>query len=128
MWEPAKPYRAWIGTVVLIGHDRGVMLVGRVIDDAGAPGIYTGLHQTPEQIVNTAIQEDVNAIGLSVLSGAHNYLFPRVLELLKEQGAEDIVLFGGGIIPDEDMPKLKAVGVRALFRPGTATDEVVKFV
>src|SRR3989454_2104242 len=124
----AKPLRVLIGKVGLDGHDRGVKLVARALRDAGVEVIYTGLHQTPEQIVSTAIQEDVNAIGLSVLSGAHNYLFPRVLELLKEQGAEDIVLFGGGIIPDEDMPKLKAVGVRALFRPGTATDEVVKFV
>src|SRR5207247_11303060 len=90
--------------------------------------IDTSLTQAQEQVGNTAVQEDVNAIGLSVLSGAHNHLFPRVLELLKEQGAEDIVVFGGGIIPDDDIPRLKAAGVRALFRPGTATDEVVKFV
>jgi len=90
--------------------------------------IYTGLHQTPEQVVNTAIQEDVDAIGLSILSGAHNTLFRRVLELLKEQGAEDIVLFGGGIIPDEDLPTLKAAGVRALFRPGAPMNEIVDFV
>jgi len=90
--------------------------------------IYTGLHQTPEHVVNTAIQEDVDAIGLSILSGAHNTLFRRVLELLKEQSAEDIVLFGGGIIPDEDLPALKAAGVRALFRPGTPMNEIVDFV
>ena len=90
--------------------------------------IYTGLHQTPEQVVNTAIQEDVTAIGLSVLSGAHNSLLPRVLELLKEKGAADIVVFGGGIIPDDDLPRLKTAGVRALFRPGTAMSEIVDFV
>jgi methylmalonyl-CoA mutase C-terminal domain/subunit len=90
--------------------------------------VYTGLHQTPEQVVSAAIQEDVDAIGLSVLSGSHNTLFIRVLELLKEQGAEDIVVFGGGIIPDEDRPTLQAAGVRALFRPGTPMREIVDFV
>jgi len=128
MTAAAKPLRVLIGKVGLDGHDRGVKLVARALRDAGVEVIYTGLHQTPEQIVSTAIQEDVNAIGLSVLSGAHNYLLPRVLELLKEQGAEDIVVFGGGIIPDDDIPRLKAAGVRALFRSGTGTDEVVKFV
>ncbi len=128
MTVATKPLRVLIGKVGLDGHDRGVKLIARALRDAGVEVVYTGLHQSPEQIVNTAIQEDVNAIGLSVLSGAHNYLFPRVLELLKEQGAEDIVVFGGGIIPDEDVPKLKGAGVRALFRPGTATDEIVKFV
>ncbi len=109
MTAAAKPLRVLIGKVGLDGHDRGVKLVARALRDAGVEVIYTGLHQTPEQ-------------------GAHNHLFPRVLELLKEQGAEDIVVFGGGIIPDDDIPRLKAAGVRALFRPGTATDEVVKFV
>jgi methylmalonyl-CoA mutase C-terminal domain/subunit len=90
--------------------------------------IYTGLHQTPEQVVSTAIQEDVDAIGLSILSGAHNTLFRRVVELLKEQSVEDIVLFGGGIIPDEDLPALKAAGVKALFRPGAPMNEIVEFV
>jgi methylmalonyl-CoA mutase C-terminal domain/subunit len=90
--------------------------------------IYTGLHQTPEEIVTTAIQEDVQAIGLSLHSGAHNSLFPRVLSLLKEQGADDIVVFGGGIIPDEDIPRLKAAGVRALFGPGTPMHEIVDFL
>ena len=90
--------------------------------------IYTGLHQTPEQVVSMAIQEDVDAIGLSVLSGAHTYLFPRVVELLKEQEAEDIAVFGGGIIPDEDIPRLKAAGVREIFGPGTAMSEIVQFV
>src|SRR6059036_3080526 len=124
----ATPIRVLIGKVGLDGHDRGVKLIARALRDAGMEVIYTGLHQTPEQVVSMAIQEDVDAIGLSIHSGAHNTLFRRVLELLKEQDADDIVVFGGGIIPDDDLPALKAAGVRALFRPGTATDEVVKFV
>lgn len=124
----AHPLRVLIGKVGLDGHDRGVKLVARALRDAGIEVIYTGLHQTPEQVVTTAIQEDVQAIGLSILSGAHNYLFPRVLELLREQGAEDIAVFGGGIIPDEDIPKLKQAGVRALFPPGTPMQEIVAFV
>ncbi len=124
----ASPIRILIGKVGLDGHDRGVKLVARALRDAGMEVIYTGLHQTPEQVVNTAIQEDVDAIGLSVLSGAHNTLFARVSELLKEEGAEHIVLFGGGIIPDDDLPKLKADGVRMLFRPGTAMSDIVDFV
>ncbi|MEW6543077.1 MAG: cobalamin B12-binding domain-containing protein [Nitrospirota bacterium] len=128
MTVAAKPIRVLVGKVGLDGHDRGIKLVARSLRDAGVEVIYTGLHQTPEQIVATAIQEDVDAIGLSLLSGAHNYLFPRVLELLKEQGAGDIAVFGGGIIPDEDVPKLKAAGVKALFRPGTPMSEIVDFV
>lgn len=124
----APPLRILIGKVGLDGHDRGVKLVARALRDAGMEVIYTGLHQTPEQVVNTAIQEDVDAIGLSVLSGAHNTLFARVLELLEAEGAEHIVLFGGGIIPDDDLPKLKASGVRMLFRPGTAMSDIVDFV
>ncbi len=120
--------RVLIGKIGLDGHDRGVKLVARALRDAGVEVIYTGLHQTPEQVVSTAIQEDVQAIGLSLLSGAHNFLLPRVLELLKEQGADDIAVFGGGIIPDEDVPRLKAAGVRALFRPGTPLSEIVNFV
>jgi len=112
----------------LDGHDRGVKLVARELRDAGMEVIYTGLHQTPEQVVATAIQEDVQAIGLSVLSGAHNHLFRRVLELLKDEGAEDIAVFGGGIIPDEDQAELKAAGVKALFTPGTAMNDIVTFV
>ena len=122
------PFRVLIGKVGLDGHDRGVKLIARALRDAGMEVIYTGLHQTPEQVVSTAIQEDVDAIGLSILSGAHNTLFRRVLELLKEQNAEDIMLFGGGIIPDEDLPSLKAAGVKALFRPGAPMDEIVEFV
>ncbi len=123
-----KPLRVLVGKVGLDGHDRGVKLIARALRDAGMEVIYTGLHQTPEVVVSTAIQEDVDAIGLSILSGAHNTLFRRVLELLKDQGAEDIVLFGGGIIPDEDVPGLKAAGVKALFRPGAAMHEIVEFV
>jgi methylmalonyl-CoA mutase C-terminal domain/subunit len=124
----AAPIRILIGKVGLDGHDRGVKLIARALRNAGTEVIYTGLHQTPEQVVSTAIQEDVDAIGLSILSGAHNTLFRRVLELLKEQGAEDIVLFGGGIISDEDLLALKAAGVRALFRPGAPMSEIVDFV
>jgi methylmalonyl-CoA mutase, C-terminal domain len=120
--------RVLIGKVGLDGHDRGVKLVARALRDAGMEVVYTGLHQTPEQVVSTAIQEDVQAIGLSMHSGAHNSLFPRVLELLKDQGAEDVVVFGGGIIPDGDIPRLKAAGVQALFRPGTPMSEIVDFL
>ena len=124
----APPMRILIGKVGLDGHDRGVKLIARALRDAGMEVIYTGLHQMPEQIVSTAIQEDVDAIGLSILSGAHNTLFRRVLELLKTQHAGDIVLFGGGIIPDEDLLDLKAAGVKALFRPGASMNEIVEFV
>jgi methylmalonyl-CoA mutase, C-terminal domain len=112
----------------LDGHDRGAKIVARALRDAGFEVIYTGLHQTPEQIVATAVQEDADAIGLSVLSGAHNYLFARVLELLKEKGADDIAVFGGGIIPPEDIAGLKAIGVKELFTPGTSTQDIVRFV
>lgn len=122
------PLRILIGKVGLDWHDRGVKLVARALRDAGVEIIYTGLHLTPEQVVATAIQEDVHAIGLSIHSGAHNSLFPRVLHLLREQGAGDIVLFGGGIIPDEDVPRLKAAGVQMLFRPATPMQDIVDFV
>jgi methylmalonyl-CoA mutase C-terminal domain/subunit len=122
------PMRILIGKVGLDGHDRGVKLIARALRDAGMEVIYTGLHQTPEQVVNTAIQEDVDAIGLSILSGAHNTLFRRVLELLREQDAGDIVLFGGGIIPDDDSAALTAAGVKALFRPGAPMQDIVEFV
>ena len=112
----------------LDGHDRGAKIVARALRDAGVEVIYTGLHQTPEQVVATALQEDADAIGLSVLSGAHNYLFKRVLELLEEKGAGDVVVFGGGIIPPEDVAGLKAMGVKELFGPGTSTQDIVRFV
>jgi len=124
----ATPLRVLIGKVGLDGHDRGVKLIARALRDAGMEVIYTGLHQTPEQVVSTAVQEDVDAIGLSILSGAHNTLFLRVLELLKEQSAEDIVVFGGGIIPDEDHFTLRAAGVKALFGPGAPMNAIVDFV
>ena len=124
----SAPLRILIGKVGLDGHDRGVKLIARALRDAGMEVIYTGLHQTPEQVVSTAIQEDVDAIGLSILSGAHNTLFRRILELLKEQDAEDIALCGGGIIPDEDVTTLTAAGVKALFRPGVPMQDIVQFV
>ncbi|MEP7153368.1 MAG: cobalamin B12-binding domain-containing protein [Nitrospira sp.] len=128
MTVATTPIRVLIGKVGLDGHDRGVKLVVRALRDAGVEIIYTGLHQTPEQIVATAIQEDVQAIGLSIHSGAHNSLFPRVLELLKEKGAGDVTVFGGGIIPDDDVPRLKAAGVQMLFRPATPMHDIVDFV
>ncbi len=123
-----RKVRVLVGKAGLDGHDRGAKVIARALRDAGVEVIYTGLHQTPEMLVEAALQEDVDAIGLSVLSGAHNYLFPRVLELLRERGAGDIVLFGGGIIPDDDVAALKAQGVKALFAPGTTTREVIDWV
>lgn len=112
----------------LDGHDRGAKVVARALRDAGMEVIYTGLHQTPEQIVETAIQEDADAVGLSVLSGAHMTLFRRLLELLAERGAEDIVVFGGGIIPEADMPELARLGVARIFTPGATTQSIVEWV
>jgi methylmalonyl-CoA mutase, C-terminal domain len=112
----------------LDGHDRGAKVVARALRDAGMEVIYTGLHQTPEQIVETAIQEDADAVGLSVLSGAHMTLFRRVIELLAERGADDIVVFGGGIIPDGDIPELEKLGVAKIFTPGATTQSIVDWV
>ena len=112
----------------LDGHDRGAKVVARALRDAGMEVVYTGLHQTPEQIVETAIQEDADAIGLSVLSGAHMTLFRRVLELLAERDAADIVVFGGGIIPDADIPELERLGVAKIFTPGATTTSIVEWV
>jgi methylmalonyl-CoA mutase C-terminal domain/subunit len=123
-----RKLRLLVGKVGLDGHDRGAKIVARAFRDAGFEVIYTGLHQTPQVVVNTAIQEDVDAISLSILSGAHNHLFPRVIELLKEQGAEDIAVFGGGIIPDEDIPGLKAAGVLEIFTPGASTEDIIAWV
>ena len=120
--------RVLIAKPGLDGHDRGAKVVCRALRDAGFEVIYTGLRQTPEQIAAAAIAEDVDAVGLSLLSGAHNYLFPRVVELLREQGAGDIVVFGGGIIPDEDIPGLKAKGIQEIFTPGTPTSATVDFL
>ncbi|MBV1849695.1 cobalamin B12-binding domain-containing protein [Catellatospora tritici] len=112
----------------LDGHDRGAKVVARALRDAGMEVIYTGLHQTAEQIVETAIQEDADAVGLSVLSGAHMTLFPRVVELLRERGAGDMVVFGGGIIPEADIPELERLGVAKVFTPGATTQAIVEWV
>ena len=114
-----RRYRVVIAKPGLDGHDRGAKVIARALRDAGFEVIYTGLHQTPEQVVETALQEDADAVGLSLLSGAHMTLFPRILELLKERGIDDVVVFGGGIIPDADIPALQEMGVAALFTPGT---------
>jgi len=112
----------------LDGHDRGAKVVSRALRDAGMEVIYTGIRQTPEQIVATAVQEDVDSIGLSCLSGAHNKLFPKVVALLKEKGATDVLVFGGGIIPGEDIPGLKEAGVAEIFLPGTSTEDTIAFI
>jgi len=112
----------------LDGHDRGAKVVARALRDAGMEVVYTGLRQTPEQIVEAALQEDVDVIGLSCLSGAHNHLFGQVAELLKQHNAEDIVILGGGVIPEEDIPALKAQGVSEIFTPGASTAQVVEFI
>jgi methylmalonyl-CoA mutase C-terminal domain/subunit len=112
----------------LDGHDRGAKVVARALRDAGFEVIYTGLHQTPEMIAAAAVQEDVDAVGLSIMSGAHNTLFPAVIQALRGRGADDIVVFGGGIIPDEDVPRLQAAGVHHVFKPGTPLDEIVTWV
>ena len=120
--------RLLVGKVGLDGHDRGAKIIARAFRDAGFEVIYTGLHQTPEMVVNTAIQEDVDAIALSILSGAHNHLFSKVIDLLAEHGASEIAVFGGGIIPDEDISGLKEAGVREVFTPGTTLDDVIEWV
>jgi methylmalonyl-CoA mutase C-terminal domain/subunit len=122
------PARLLVGKVGLDGHDRGVKIIARALRDAGFEVLYTGLHQTPEMVVHTAIQEDVDAVSLSILSGAHNYLFPRVLELLRERGSGDVAVFGGGIIPAADREGLLAQGVLEIFTPGTTTQQVIEFV
>jgi methylmalonyl-CoA mutase C-terminal domain/subunit len=123
-----NPIRVLIAKPGLDGHDRGAKVIARAFRDAGMEVIYTGLRQTPEQIVETAIQEDVDVIGVSILSGAHNHLFPRIMELLKEKDALDIKVIGGGVIPDEDIPFLKEQGVLEIFTPGTSTVQCIEFV
>ena len=112
----------------LDGHDRGAKIIARGLRDAGFEVVYTGLHQTPEEIVATAIQEDVNVIGISSLAGAHMYLFPRIIELLEEKGADDIPVFGGGIIPEDDIPVLQKAGIKAIFTPGSPVSETVDWI
>jgi methylmalonyl-CoA mutase, C-terminal domain len=124
----AERIRVVVAKPGLDGHDRGAKVVARALRDAGMEVIYTGLHQTPEQIVQTVIQEDADAVGLSVLSGAHMTLFARVMQLLDEQGASDVVVFGGGIIPDADLPELEAMGVAKVFTPGASMDDIVRWV
>lgn len=120
--------RLLIGKVGLDGHDRGAKIIARSLRDAGFEVIYTGLHQTPDMVVDAAIQEDVAGIGLSILSGAHNTLVPKVVRLLAERGASDIIVFAGGIIPDEDVPALRENGVKGIFTPGAKTSDIVDFV
>ena len=123
-----RKLRLLVGKVGLDGHDRGAKIIARALRDAGFEVIYTGLHQSPEMIVATAIQEDVDAVSLSILSGAHNFLFPRVIELLREKGAPDIAVFGGGIVPEEDIRSLKQAGVKEIFTPGATTDNIIAWV
>ena len=120
-----RKIRVLIAKPGLDGHDRGAKIIARALRDAGMEVIYTGLRQTPEQIVAAAVQEDVDAIGLSILSGAHNVLFPEIMRLLKEEGAQDIIVFAGGIIPEQDIPRMKEIGIREIFLPGTPTAAAV---
>ena len=124
----SRPIRVLIAKPGLDGHDRGAKVIARALRDAGMEVIYSGLRQTPEQVVAAAIQEDVDVVGLSILSGAHNVLFPEILKLLKEKGGEDILVLAGGIIPAKDIAPLKAMGVREIFLPGTPTQTLVEFI
>jgi len=128
MVNSGRRIRILVAKPGLDGHDRGARVIARAFRDAGFEVVYTGLHQTPEQIVASALQEDVDLIGLSVLSGAHMYLFKKVLELLKAKGADDVMVIGGGIIPEEDIPKLKKLGIKEIFLPGTFLDKIVGWV
>ncbi len=128
MSAATKPLRILVAKPGLDGHDRGAKIIARALRDAGFEVIYTGLHQTPEMIAETAIQEDVDAIGLSILSGAHNTLFPAVIKLLREKGGGDVAVFGGGIVPPEDIASLKSQGVREIFTPGASMDDIVAWV
>ncbi len=123
-----RKIRVLIGKPGLDGHDRGAKVISRALRDAGVEVIYTGIRQTPEQIANAAVQEGVDVVGLSCLSGAHNTLFPKVVKLLREKGAGDIVILGGGIIPADDIPGLKQSGIREIFQPGASTEEIVKYI
>jgi methylmalonyl-CoA mutase C-terminal domain/subunit len=126
--KQTKKIRVLAAKPGLDGHDRGIKIVASALMDAGMEVIYTGLRQTPRQIVESAIQEDVDVIAMSILSGAHDYLFPRVMELLREKGANDILVLGGGIIPEEDIPALKSAGISEVFGPGTNTQDIVEFI
>jgi methylmalonyl-CoA mutase, C-terminal domain len=126
--KQTKKIRVLAAKPGLDGHDRGIKIVASALMDAGMEVIYTGLRQTPRQIVESAIQEDVDVIAMSILSGAHDYLFPRVMELLREKGANDILVLGGGIIPEEDIPALKSAGISEVFGPGTNTRDIVEYI
>ncbi len=123
-----KRVRVLIAKPGLDGHDRGAKVVAKHLQESGYEVVYTGLHQSPEQIVAAALQEAVDAIGISVLSGSHNYVFPAVMQLLREKGIDDVLVFGGGTIPEDDVAELKAAGIKALFRPGTPLDEITRFL
>jgi methylmalonyl-CoA mutase C-terminal domain/subunit len=125
---PDRKLRILVAKPGLDGHDRGAKIIARALRDAGMEVIYTGLHQTPEMIVNAAVQEDVDAIGLSIMSGAHMTLFPAVIDLLRDSKAGDIEVFGGGIIPDDDIPRLKQLGVSEIFTPGSSTQDIVQWI
>ena len=123
-----KIIRVMVAKPGLDGHDRGAKVISRALRDAGMEVIYTGLRQTPEQIVTAALQEDVDALLLSILSGAHNHLFPKVMQLLKEKGGEDILVIGGGVIPQDDIPGLKTAGIKEVFGPGTSTESIANYI
>jgi len=123
-----RKIRVLIAKPGLDGHDRGAKVIARALRDAGMEVIYTGIRQTPEQIANAAIQEGVDIVGLSSLSGAHGHLFPKVVQILKEKGAADILVFGGGIIPADDIPLLKKAGIREIFQPGASTEDIIKYI
>jgi methylmalonyl-CoA mutase, C-terminal domain len=124
----SRKIRVLVAKPGLDGHDRGAKVIARALRDAGMEVIYTGIRQTPEQIANAAIQEAVDIVGLSSLSGAHLALFPKVVQILKEKGAEDIIVFGGGIIPVDDIPGLKQAGIREIFQPGASTEDIIKYI
>jgi methylmalonyl-CoA mutase C-terminal domain/subunit len=126
--KPLRPYRILVAKAGLDGHDRGALVVARALRDAGMEAIYTGLRRTPEQIVEAALQEDVDAIGVSILSGAHHSLLSRLLELLREKGLTNVLVFAGGIIPDRDIPELVRIGVEKVFQPGATTEEIVSYL
>src|SRR2546429_6449237 len=128
MAASSAPIRVVIAKPGLDGHDRGAKVVARALRDAGMEVIYTGVHQTPEQVVETALQEDADAVGLSLLSGAHNYILPRIAELMRQKKMDDVLLFGGGIIPEDDIPGLAKVGVERVFLPGASLGEIVAYV
>ena len=123
-----RPIRVLVAKVGLDGHDRGARIIATSLRDAGMEVIYTGLRQTPEMVVNTALQEDVDVIGISILSGAHMTVFPKILQLVKEKGMDDVLITGGGIIPDKDMAELRNMGISKLFPPGTNTTDIVQYI